>query len=408
MEYNFLCYNYYTLFVSYIYSKELRIKGFKCNLIIFQFEIEFNGINESNWDKVIYVNAYEYRIPLRTKLISSIRKSNHDVNRRYYGIFGAKALTKVVKNRKDVLVVFKDNDAIFASVIEKFKSLTKNQGKVVLIEEGLALYTASKPRKYIFSNKFILKRIRSILGISIFGIGQLKQGYHPEVDILLAKEIDYLDSIQKYNRIIIPQSKCIFSNKNNVSFVDSVFKYINISNKVKILSKCEYLFIGQPLAIDSVCSCTEEINFLRKVFSILPSGTNILIKPHPRENTSKYKEINREFNNISILDGVLAELPAEVIYGLMENNPIVLTAYSSAYKNIQQNYQMSKIYLLYKLLNKSNLNSQLTKATSDATIIESLSDLASIINDTVSVKRNQEIIKENKLTEICMLIKATE
>lgn len=409
MEYNFLCYNFYTLFISYIYSKELRNKGMKCNLILFQYEIQFNNINEGVWDKVIHVDDYNYKAPLRTRIISSIRKSSHINTRRYYGNFGAQALKSVIKNKNDVLVVFKDNDAIFASVIEKFKSITKNNGKIVLIEEGLALYTASKSRKGIYGNKLILKVVRNLIGISIFGTGQLEQGYHPEIDILLAKETDHLDNIQKNNRIIIPQSKGVFSKKNVNSFINSMFTYSDVINKVNTLSKYDYLFIGQPLATDRVCSPAEELDFLRKIFFTLPSSDLILIKPHPREDPQKYHDISKLSSNITILDGLLSELPVEVIYGLLNSNPIVLTAYSSAYKNIQQNHKKVATYLLFKLLNKPGLNLKLSKLSEsfDTIIIEKETELASINCVSLNIEEDQEIINEDKLPEIEMLISAT-
>lgn len=409
MEFNFACYNYYTLYISYVYAKILKRSNIKCNLFLYEFDIRFDGINTSFWDNVVIVNQQSCSVPFRTRLISSLRKSNHKHTRRYYGIFGIQALKKTINNNESVLIVFKDNDAIFATLIEGFKIITKNKGKVVLIEEGLGLYTKNSQFNRIYLNRKMLKVVYKIIGMSFFGAGRLKQGYHPDVDILLAKEPENLDAIQKENHLVIEQSRRMFTASNIQTFTHN-FRDDSLRELSNNFWDAQYFYIGQPLVIDGVCSISEETEFLSRVFSTIPNDKFIIIKPHPREESKKYEAISRSRDNILVLSGALKELPVEIIYGFVKSTPVILTPYSSAYKTIKEVNQSSEVYLLYKLLNKPKLNQKLSNIDKykDAKVLNSFEEIIQFSEkESVSSKHNvcisSEIFPEvEKLLEVLL------
>jgi len=358
MKFYFLCYNYYTYYVSSLYARYLRKKGHKCLLFLYEYEVSFVDINEGLWDEVIYIRHGKYKVPRRAKFLSFIRGGTHGYSRRYFGTYGVQELKKYIKEtEKNILVVYKDNDVIFASAIEKFKLLTNYKGKVVLIEEGLALYVKSLEMSFIYRNKFLLQGLHFLLGLSFFGTGRLKQGYHPELDVIIAKEKEKLDAIQQ-KKVGIPQTKDLFTNQYIEMFLKEAINITDLSSEN--LLKFDYLYIGQPLAADNVCSYEEEILFLESIFSKIPKEKQIAIKPHPRDDIEKYCRMKNKFDNLVILEDTLLKLPVEIVYGMISGNPIVLTPYSSAYKTIHENYSSSNTYLLYKLLGKEDLNNKLS------------------------------------------------
>jgi hypothetical protein len=356
MYFHFLCYNYYTFYVSYLYAKNLKKKGYKCLLYLYEYEISFSDINEEFWDEIIYIQPNNYKVPIRTKLISNIKASSHGNIRRYYGYFGVQELKRSVNvTNKNILIVYKDNDAIFASAIEGFKLITKNHGEVVLIEEGMALYVKGKKRGPLYGNRILLQILRLIFGISFYGKGGLKQGYHPEINILIAKDIENLDHTQLENKLIIPQSKSLFTQQNIDLFIKEALKNdFNSSNVAQL--EFDYFYVGQPLSNDNICSIKDEILLLEKIFSNIPTHKNVVIKPHPRDDLKKYIGIKEKFKNVTVLEGKIAHLPAEIVFGMLSGRPIVLTPFSSAYKTIFENYITSNIYLLFKLLRNEMLD----------------------------------------------------
>ena len=339
MNITFYCFNYYSLYVSYVYTIELKKKYFiECNLIWRNNIFELPEGAHKIWDTIIELNFKKYKKNYSIKIINKL--INYFVlNIFTYKIATYNALKKTNFNYKNMsLLVFKDDNIYDIIMIDYMKKHgCKN---VVLIEEGLRLYLHEKNEVSNYKG-YIIKLIYSLTKVSknIFS----SQGENKKTDVILCKEPEKLPNYKKKDKKIAKQSN-LFSKKYAISFLNDIFNYKFINKKIDII------YITQPLSEDGLTSKDNEINAMETILDKIDSSFKVGIKLHPRENRKKYQEIIKKYKNVSLIDNELQKLPAELMF-FIYNQPKIITPFSSVVTNLKKADNNADIALIYKLYN---------------------------------------------------------
>lgn len=274
--------------------------------------------------------------------------------------------------KPDILFIFKDNDPICKSLID---IASKNGTKIILIQEGLALYgnIKHKTRKKI---KVIVKKI--IQTILRYPIVNINQGEDPRISVMVASHMNSLSEKRKTNKEIIE-----FPNIQPPTFI--LEKFINetkldFNNLKHIRLNKTLIYFGQPLSENEF----DEKMFLDKLFKILSkSGYQIIVKPHPSENMDKY--------SICSYCTLYTEnyIPAEILAFIVKPD-LVLTPYSSVGLNISTWYPTTITYL-YKLLIDLNLEieKEVLLNNKNCHIIKDYNELSMLLADDFSWDEKQ-------------------
>ena len=224
--------------------------------------------------------------------------------------------TLLDREKRIILFVFNDRSKLTQKMIDIVKEYDSNN-MVVLVEEGFDTYSDSLDIKHerIWCLKHKISK-------ALFGIGRTSKviGDNPQIDTVIVNKPERYAQLNKArNQEIIQQSPNLLLNAKEFAF-----QYA----KARINSlECDVLYLGQPYYKDGQYNEHENecISFL---FSALPNTASILIKPHPREHTEKYKKLLIH-DNVTIMSDDVAALPIETLIGITKVK-IVITIQSSA------------------------------------------------------------------------------
>lgn len=326
----FICYNYLTLYKA-LYTIKHNYKDNE-TIIIFRETVSPIPKNLKTYTKVYNINKSKM---FSNKIIDKLRIIKKTVE----------IIKKETVNIDNIdFIVFKDNELIESTLIEKVKKLDIKSKKILLIEEGLGIY--EKEAKQEKRNlKILLKN--KVLNFFDYHIYDKPQGYNPLVDEIICSDDKLLKKIKGELNLNIFKHSNMFSQEEVMFFVVNILGYeLSIFEKYK---NYEVVFLSQPLKEIGI---TDREN--KRIFSVL-SLKPCLIKRHPRESDELYVSSNK---NIVELDNKLNEIPFECLY-TMFNSPIVITYFSSSYKNILMNHSNAKVISLYKLLNNQRVNNNM-------------------------------------------------
>jgi len=292
MKYYFACYNYFTLYIAFVYTTMLQKEGHNCILIYQEHITPIPAATETVWDQVFLVNSIVSK-DIRLKLFRQFLK-HKEIKRAHeieYAYNYKKLLTKIIReNENSTLYCFKDNNCMDATLIELYKQRTKGKGSVILIEEGMAIYATGSEPSVFYSNPFI-RLARCIVGISTFAIKpKYPQGYHPDIDKIICNAPNCLDHYKKAHYLCMKLPDFMFVNENIRGFIHGFLGYT--IEEISIFNDCSYLYITQPLDKDSDVSTSNECDkiLIETAKSIGPE-IKMLIKLHPREKKDRYDHI---------------------------------------------------------------------------------------------------------------------
>lgn len=328
----FICYNYLTLYKA-IYNIDKYHKNDNCLIIYRNTVSSIKSKKIKNKYNLIEINDINF--PNKKMQVFSQVYVTYKINR---------LLKKHIKNiRNAKLVVFKDNDLIESTIIDRFLRLTKRKGTVVLIEEGLGLYEKKQKGKIRISGKMIV--FQKIFRLSNYFLYYLPQGFNPKVNIVICN--DRKKFLEKNNRkgLIVQEQKNIFTREKTRYFLEDLLSY----DLEKInFREIKLVYLTQPLS-GKERENINEWNIIKLLTEC--SQKKLLIKRHPRD----YNVNHSSNKNVFELPKKYNSIPFECLYTLMDD-PIIITYYSSAYKNLLNENKSAKILLLYKLLNNHRIN----------------------------------------------------
>ncbi|SDY66550.1 hypothetical protein SAMN05660462_00594 [Proteiniborus ethanoligenes] len=204
---------------------------------------------------------------------------------------------------------------------------------IILIEEGIGLYRYVKKRYHF---------IYSLIGKLIFGIrfeNTTCIGEQSRTTKIMCNYPKLLNNIQLKKKVerINQWDFSILKNMKDLYAIDQNFN--------KIPDHEFNIFIGQPLVEDGIINEKEYMKLISTVVRLSTKKNNLFIKPHPRENISKYFFMEEEYGAILLRN---KDIPIELLL-LDQKKARVFTAYSSAVFNIAKYFRINS-YLLYKLI----------------------------------------------------------
>ena len=322
----FVCLTPYQLFIANSYAEKLKME--MVNSLIYCIFV--NGRNELIIDskKSNFDNYWE--VP---NLFNTI--FNRFWKRLFYGghLFKFSKLRSVL-NRYTDLIVFNDTEPVSWKLIMETKKMNP-KNNVILIEEGTGVYNLISNKKNDMVS-YLRSFVMMLTGnpIKYYPIGMTK-----EINAIIVREPKKMPLEKITNRCLIKQSiGGIFSEESINNFID----LIDVNDEINTIKKFDnksIIFIGQPI-IDS----NTEINFLNRIFKVIPQDFKIIIKPHPRDDIDKYNLLSKEFKNIQVIRGKLSLLPFECLLKKMPST--ILMTYSSS-AAINSGYIIPKIRVCY-------------------------------------------------------------
>lgn len=315
----------YQLFVSLIYSEAIRDKYYNA----YDISIIKVGVD-------IDVKSKDYNIIEVPNLNKT--KIQRVWQRVYWGglLFPFTKLNKIFKqSNRHFLFVFNDNEPVTNKLIRMTKKNDTNN-KVILIEEGIGVYENT-----IIKQLNLRQKLR-VLFTGILGSPmQYKAvGDNEHIDFAIVEKSSIYANLEKARkqRVLVQNKKLIFSH------ADSFLKVIGYNST--LLKRYDVLFIGQPFNEFGEVVDQEE-TYLQEIFEITSKyQLRVIIKPHPREDASKY---NRHLNEyIAVCDDSVSKLPIECIVSTTGVN-LVITFNSSAGVNIGNSNQQIDCLFCYQI-----------------------------------------------------------
>ncbi len=270
------------------------------------------------------------------------------VNRLVYGgwLFPFnKVARKIDFRQKSILFVFTDLEPISDKLIRVLKKKSKSN-IVVLIDEGVGTYSETNAVKKTF--------IRSIKKIVTALIGAETQtraiGDNKNIDYAIVGNPEKYANLKKsQGQTIIKQNKDrVF--RNSKTFVQN---YIG-RNLTPNVSRTAVVYLGQPFNEFGGFTSTE-FEFLGVLFDMIPKDIRIIIKPHSAEARDKYDEIVKSFENVSLINQDLYDIPVECLVGGIIHAHSVMSYISSAGINIANIFPDVKSVFLFRMDKASKL-----------------------------------------------------
>lgn len=219
------------------------------------------------------------------------------------------------------VLIFNDVDPVVQYCINII-----NSEKIVLIEEGIGLYRDTVRRNICFFK---------VLGKFFFGsayenisrIGE--SGKVAQIECMFPEQLSLKQKMKKINKM-------------SLANYDRLSKLIGIN---QIAS--DFWFIGQPVVEDGVLGEDEYINIINRLLSLTEKNIRWIIKPHPREEISKYEKIKNR--KILIIENF--QVPVELMLNSVGFTKII-TLYSSAILNLKNIQNVTCISLLHVVCQK--------------------------------------------------------
>ncbi|MFX4263248.1 polysialyltransferase family glycosyltransferase [Pelotomaculum propionicicum] len=338
MKIIFICFNYLTLYkainyIKYIYS------DCEC-IIIFRTSVADVPSGIKHYFRLV-------------EIIIDRKKSAYKIFSKYNNLIKILLVIKRTINviRKEIdeskqmnLVVFKDHEIMESTFIEKFRLFTRKNGKVILIEEGNALYEKRIPRKRLGYCWYIIQKL---FGLSDYFLNNYPQGYNLLVNEIVCSDAERFTQLKNRVNLKIVEQNNYFTFENCQFFIENILGY-NFEG-LKRYKSFDFAFLTQPLEEIGLTEDMEE----KIIERLLITGKNVLIKKHPRDME---KRRYSDGCNVHELPEELNVIPFECLYGII-GEPIIVTFYSSAYKNMLLDNKDTRVILLYKLLNNERINS---------------------------------------------------
>ncbi len=330
MKYFVYAYNYITLHKAIIYAKDQW--GFNNTFFMYTTSNAEppKALVAGKYNNIIIDSEKHHRHYRNTTLAY--------INELIASKLLAKSFVKYIhsqaRGRKEEIsiVVFRDTLSGEAILSRTIKKKYKN-AKIIMIEEGLALYASYKPSKNTIKDymKFIL---HLFFHVPVLCAKYIPHGCNPTTDTIICQHPQELRELRRCKTNDIEQETDVFGRENCDFFISNVMME-EIDEKTY-----EYVYLTQPLFPDR----NEQENrkyddFLKSLFSLLAQYGRILIKPHPQD---KWDYSGYVDDTVNLCEPKLSRCAYEIISGHY-GDPRPVTLYSSAACN--GNMAQSPIFL---------------------------------------------------------------
>ena len=350
LKYTFVCNTPYHVYISFILAKLIKNNNqddsvFNLVLVGDILERYYSAQSSGtmfNWNCVTFlygVKTAHFSPKIFLHNVYVLRLANK-IARAYFN-----------NNKVDFLFVFADNDAINTYYIRHFRTSNPN-GKLVLVEEGIAAYT-----KPVFLKRgwkyFVKKTIKSLIGFPNPDNKPLGENSRP--DFCIVSSIDSLKKEFGRGAQYIEWPRGPFPIEISLEFMHCYLQELDDYTDI-FLYQQPLLLLTQPLSEDGLITVTQEYEYLRIVKRLAERiGKKIIIKPHPRE---KYEKINyyRDLG-FEVLEK-LKNIPVEIMLMLYQPK-VVITVISSAAINYAMRNNGKVLWLEKIVMNGRELKNPL-------------------------------------------------
>lgn len=234
------------------------------------------------------------------------------------------------KSAGDVLLVATD-DRSMVRIVTSIVKKNRNRSRVILFEEGMALYSEKK------------RTIKDVINYNCNGGEKVQPliGASPYIDIIFAQRPQALPAWKIRKRKVVQQGD-VFCDVG-IAEHDKVLKsFLDGLNQKKIV-----LYLGQPIhEFSSSFQLREEIEFIHKIVDMLPDDYIMLIKGHPRDVQNKYKAFHSD-KKCKIFNNRISWYPMECLLPLLDVK-VAITFSSSAVLNILERSETCKAIYTYQ------------------------------------------------------------
>lgn len=271
----------------------------------------------------------------------------------------------LLKSKFSSIVVFSDNHDITSYLLQAAK--ININAKTLLAEEGTAVFFSY--RRYELG--LVKATIRQALGFSNYRGYSI--GWSPYIDSIIVSLPNIINEDYK-------QERHVYSYPSGPIPTDVIDLFGRLSelDKTPIDSITQdVFFLGQPwtdLGMWSHASEKKILHYLDK--SAL--ANRICIKPHPFEDKSKY----RNLKNVSVIDNLLLDIPAEVLFYRLKPR-IVISVFSSAVLNYCLRYRQKGVFMVFDEFpnNQNDFIINNFKHSEYIKVVSSIEELDDVLND---------------------------
>lgn len=372
-EIYFSCFTPFQLITSIYYANKLS----NIHKVLIWQDFSNYEIDESKYnrffDEIITIPYYLDN----NFLIKQIKKS---LNAGY--LFHISALGKRIKLiSNSIFIIFSDQEP----TVNKQMKIVKNgyRNSVILIEEGMGTY-CDDPKKLPLKVKIIF----ALLGMK--NVPYI--GASGEISAMFVKHPEFMRKERYKCRNYIIQNNIFLEN----DFIN-LFKINAIKTNPSLKKKI--LFLSAPIEEINISS-KDYINCLNQISGLLTNEYEIIVKPHPRENISYFKDIK----GITLLNSKeIQTIPFELI-AMKFQFDAVITVISSAAFNTYEMQQNTKLIYIYKLFKNILFDENTVESYLNLPNVYSI-DKIEKINEVLTNNIKQRIIKKNEDLDIQYLNK---
>lgn len=312
MKYIVITYNYLTLSKALIYAKE--VWGNENTQVLFLPTVS-DSIDSETLKKfnVLRVELHYPKVFLNS--FKAICESKFEA-REVLSII--KDIAKKHDSKDLTFVVFKDQQIRECLVINTLKSKYK-KSKIVLMEEGLALYANAMKRSFSIK-RMMFSVIKFLFGVPKYFLEYHPMGFNPVIDKIICSNPEVLMHRGFSKGAEIEVEYNVFDDEQCKYLLYNLFK-INLCEK-----KFNFVFLTQPVSLRSKSDDEKYEKFLKNLISTLKKNGSVLIKKHPRD---KWNYDSLKDQNVQICDNRVNQIPFECIWGGY-GKPQMFTLFSSA------------------------------------------------------------------------------
>ncbi|WP_195538928.1 polysialyltransferase family glycosyltransferase [Eubacterium maltosivorans] len=314
----FVIETYYQLMYASIINYYLKINSAQTYIILCLDEKEIKKIN-------LKENAFD-------KIIKFENRKKHGLGNFFEQVSFVKKNRKIWSQKFDVLALFNDSRYLDGYLIKRMKK--EYSSKIVLLEEGLALYLKNEYKLLGFKSKakyFARKILAQIGGVNL---PQYGLGYHISVDKIALYSPDLIEKRKAEKKELIKLPNCSPPDK----IMRQMMKIFNLENETET-KRYDCIYFGQSLSELEGYEKENEDRFLNYLdYMTKQKKLKIAIKPHPFEDVNKYKK----YSNFYIIENNI--IPAEILFYKMKID-IIITPFSSAARNINIWWKNEPIYI---------------------------------------------------------------
>lgn len=233
---------------------------------------------------------------------------------------------------REILMLATDASILTKNIITIFNAKRNKHKKIILFEDGMALYSEKK---------------RTIRDIIDYNLGreidrQSVIGACNKIQTIFCQHPEQLPEWKANHRKIIRQSD-LFS---NVDLWGRLLKDNKSIGKLQraIAGKKILLYLGQPIAeFSAKFRIREEIDFIHGILKSIPDDYIVLIKAHPRDSRSKYRILEKEEKCV-LFDNHIGWIPIEFLLNLISVSVVVTFASTAALNILERNPECRVIY----------------------------------------------------------------